>query len=282
MACLSCGAPPEVGVLCRDCARAVAPADGLIRDHVRSTVAKTGAGAWLIDGFGIAHAAGERTAIGRSLEGQVVVLATSVSREHAELRRTDAGWVLRDLGSRNGTTVDGVRAHGRVALKPPVVIKVGDVALWFMTAVTAPPPALASMPTGSLELGLLRFHLRIAELELCVVGGGDPTTGGALLSRPAGTGAWVERALAPLEFHLLRALCARALAEAESPAAVRGCVATKQLARDLPFQTSAPTEEHVRQTVRRLRTQLVELGADGLVAVAPGRGYYLTSPVTLD
>ncbi len=281
MACPVCGAPPEVGALCRECARQVPPAEGLIRDHVRSTVAKAGAVAWLIDGFGITHAVAERTTIGRSLDGQVVVLATSVSREHAELRRTEAGWVLRDLGSRNGSTVDSLRAQGRVALKPPVVIKVGDVALWLVTEVATALPGMLSMRTGSLELGLLRFRMQCGELELCVVGGGDPTAGGALLSRAVGASEWAERALAPLEFHLLRALCARALAEAESPAAVRGCVATKQLARDLPFQSKYPSEENVRQVVRRLRTVLIELGADGLLAVVPGRGYYVTSPVTI-
>ena len=62
---------------------------------------------------------------------------------------------------------------------------------------------------------------------------------------------------------------------------VRGCVATKQLARGLPFQTRYANEENVRQVVRRLRTALVELGADGLLAVVPGRGYYLKSPVTI-
>lgn len=84
MGCLCCGAGTEVGTLCRPCAQDVAPCEGLIPDHVRSTVTSTDADAWLVDGFGAAHAAAEKTMIGRSQEGQLVVLASSVSREHAE------------------------------------------------------------------------------------------------------------------------------------------------------------------------------------------------------
>ncbi|HWU89858.1 MAG TPA: helix-turn-helix domain-containing protein, partial [Kofleriaceae bacterium] len=96
---------------------------------------------------------------------------------------------------------------------------------------------------------------------------------------PAGAEAWTERALPPLEFQLLRTLCARATEEAASPSAVRGCVATKQLARDLPFQSKYANEENVRQVVRRLRAALAEVGAEGALAVVPGRGYYLACPV---
>jgi DNA-binding winged helix-turn-helix (wHTH) protein len=62
---------------------------------------------------------------------------------------------------------------------------------------------------------------------------------------------------------------------------VRGCVQTKQLARDLPFQSKYPNEENVRQVVRRLRSVLGEIGVETVLAVAPGRGYYLSCPVTV-
>jgi pSer/pThr/pTyr-binding forkhead associated (FHA) protein len=91
-------------------------------------VSPTDAAAWLVDGFGAAHAAASKSTIGRSHDGEVVVLAASVSREHAELRRTDSGWYVRDLGSRNGTFVDGARCQGRVALPHRAQLKVGDVA----------------------------------------------------------------------------------------------------------------------------------------------------------
>ena len=100
----------------------------------------------------------------------------------------------------------------------------------------------------------------------------------ACASSPA---AWAERSLATLEFQLLRALCARAIEEAGSPSIVKGCVATKQLAADLPFQSKYANEENVRQVVRRVRSALGEIGVESILAVAPGRGYYLSCAVAV-
>ncbi|MBL0213050.1 MAG: FHA domain-containing protein [Myxococcales bacterium] len=269
-----------MGALCRACAQEVTPCDGLIADHLRSTVEATEAEAWMVDGFGVAHAIAAKTGIGRNQEGELVILATSVSREHAELKQIENGWNVRDLGSRNGTYVDGARVQGRVPMPARAILKIGDVALWFLTEVVHEPTSPPSMATGSIAGGLVRFLTGQGSVELCLVGASDPTTGGSLLSRAAGTEAWTDRGLPPLEFQLLRSLCAKAIEEADSPSAVRGCVATKQLARDLPFQSKYANEENVRQVVRRLRAQLGELGVESLLAVAPGRGYYLSSPVS--
>ncbi len=280
MGCLFCGAGLEVGALCRSCAQDVAPCDGLIADHVRSAVNATDAEAWVVDGFGAAHALAAKTGIGRNHEGELVILATSVSREHARLERAEGGWTVRDLGSRNGTYVDGTRVQGRVVMPPRAALKIGDVAMWFLAEAMHEPTTPPSMETGSIVGGLVRFVTAQGNVELCLVGASDLTTGGSLLSRAAGTEKWTEHNLPILEFQLMRALCAKAVEEAGSPSAVRGCVATKQLARDLPFQSKYANEENVRQVVRRLRGQLAEVGADALLAVAPGRGYYLASPVS--
>jgi len=280
MGCLCCGAGLEVGALCRPCAQEVGPCEGLIADHIRSTVEPTEAEAWVVDGFGAAHAIGTKSGIGRNQEGELVVLATSVSREHAELKQTDGGWNVRDLGSRNGTFVDGTRVQGRVTVPTRAVLKVGEVAFWFLTEVVHDPVSAPSLATGSIAGGLVRFLITQGTTELCLVGASDPTTGGSLLNRAVGTDAWAERGLPPLEFQLLRSLCAKAVEEASSPSVVRGCVATKQLARDLPFQSKYANEENVRQVVRRLRAELGELGVESVLAVAPGRGYYLASPVS--
>src|SRR5947209_8538114 len=130
-----------------------------------------------------------------------------------------------------------------------------------------PPPSMATASAGG---GLVRYQLAPGSIELCLVGTADAAAGGALLSRSAGADTWAERGLAPLEYQLLRALCARATEEANSPSAVRGCVQTRQLARDLPFQSKYANEENVRQVVRRLRGVLGELSVEAILAVAPG------------
>src|ERR1044072_4747178 len=53
-----------------------------------------------------------RLLIGRSSTCQLVLADDTVSRRHAELRIEDGRWLLRDLGSSDGTRVHGRRAVG--------------------------------------------------------------------------------------------------------------------------------------------------------------------------
>lgn len=55
--------------------------------------------------------------IGRGSDCQIVVGSEHASRHHAEIRAADRGYAVRDLGSKNGTTVNGRRAEGEVVLQ---------------------------------------------------------------------------------------------------------------------------------------------------------------------
>jgi hypothetical protein len=283
MACLVCGQQEVVGSLCRECALQVPACDGLIPEHVHSSVPHMDADAWLVDGFGASHAIAPKTMMGRShKEGGVAVLASSVSREHAELKPTDGGWQIRDLGSHNGTFVNGTRVQGKAMLPPRAVVKLGDVAMWFLAEVADDPAPPQTIKTLTKMDGIVRYAFSpTPERELLVVGTTDLTKGGTLMSRTKGETTWKQDELPKLEFHLLRLLCACAIAEADSPVTARGCVQTKELARELPFTSKYANEENVRQVVRRLRGQLAEVGAPKTLDVVPGRGYYITCPVTL-
>ena len=155
------------------------------------------------------------------------MLAASVSREHAELKQSDAGWHVRDLGSRNGTFVDGTRVQGRVPLGERVRLSVGDVKLWFLSDARHEPSSPPSLATASAGGGLVRYRLATEGVELLLVGSSDQVAGGALLSRAPGAETWTERGLAPLEYQLLRALCGRA---AEEAARHRRCAAASRRA----------------------------------------------------
>lgn len=271
MGCLVCTLASEVGALCRGCVRQVLPPSGLIPEHLRSTVPTVDADAWLVDGFGQIHAVAPRSTIGRSHDNQIVVLSGQVSRGvHAELTSADGGWTVRDMGSHNGVLVNGTRIKGRAAIAESAILKVGDVAMWFLVEI-AGQPANAGMPTLDANDGMVNYVLTpSAGAELRLVG----TAEGGVVMKNGG-----ERRLPQVEFQLFRILCARAVAETSSPSTIRGCVSTAQLAADLPFQTRYPNDENVRQAVRRLRTALAEVGINGIIDVQPGRGYFLGCPV---
>jgi hypothetical protein len=68
--------------------------------------------------------------IGRSAECGVRLTDTSVSRRHAEIRPVGDGWTIVDLGSTNGTRVNGSGVRER-RLADGDTISVGDAVLRF-------------------------------------------------------------------------------------------------------------------------------------------------------
>src|SRR5881394_2359418 len=69
--------------------------------------------------------------IGRDAANLICVPEQAVSREHARIHSTDGRWLLQDLGSRNGTMVDGSYV-GEVELEPNHEIRVGDAMFKFV------------------------------------------------------------------------------------------------------------------------------------------------------
>ena len=58
--------------------------------------------------------------IGSGEDADVQIAVNAVSRTHAEFAWKDNGWIIRDLESRNGTLVDGVRVDMAVMDKFPI------------------------------------------------------------------------------------------------------------------------------------------------------------------
>jgi hypothetical protein len=69
--------------------------------------------------------------IGRSRDCEIVVDDANVSRRHAELRQRGGSWVLTDLGSTNGTRLDGRRIERPEPLEPGDRIEVGASVIIF-------------------------------------------------------------------------------------------------------------------------------------------------------
>lgn len=69
--------------------------------------------------------------IGRSRDCDIVVDDANVSRRHAEIRPRGLAWVLTDLGSTNGTRLDGRRIDRPEVVEPGDQIEVGSSVIVF-------------------------------------------------------------------------------------------------------------------------------------------------------
>jgi hypothetical protein len=67
-----------------------------------------------------------RVTIGRGKDCDCVLADATVSRHHAELQRDGERWLLRDLASRNGTRVNGMRVLEATEVYPGDRVGLGD------------------------------------------------------------------------------------------------------------------------------------------------------------
>ena len=70
---------------------------------------------------------GETLRIGRSSQNAIQIADPTVSKEHAEIGRRGAEYVIRDLDSRNGTRVNGIEAREPIVLHEGDMIEIGKV-----------------------------------------------------------------------------------------------------------------------------------------------------------
>ncbi len=77
-----------------------------------------------------------RARIGRQADNDIVLDDASVSRHHAIVSRDADGFWIEDTGSKRGIFVDGQRVMDQVRLAPGVSIRIGDVAMQFLSGPT--------------------------------------------------------------------------------------------------------------------------------------------------
>lgn len=109
---------------------------------------------------------GEQLTIGRDSTNGVAINDAEVSRKHARLNFQGGKYVLDDLGSTNGTFVNGQRLAGPVVLKSGDVVSLGEQIVLMYDAIqsdggatmavprkavqqAAPPPAYSAAPSYS-------------------------------------------------------------------------------------------------------------------------------------
>ena len=84
----------------------------------------------LMDGRRLVVGPGGAT-LGRSRQCDIVLNDANVSRQHAEIRPRGGSWVVTDLGSTNGSRINGRQIEGSEVIRPGDEIELGSTLLRF-------------------------------------------------------------------------------------------------------------------------------------------------------
>ena len=208
-------------------------------------IAQTGkldGGRWALDS--------DELIIGRGKDNGLVVPDRQVSRHHARIRRTDRGYLLEDLGSKNGTHLNGTEVTDGVLLQDGDEIQSALALKLIYVGMEATIP-LESTNLSQLGLGRLRMD---QEAHRVWIGKGE-----------------VEPPLSPPQFRLLTLIY-------ENPERV---VTRDQIvARVWPDSAGeGVSEQAIDALVRRLRERLSEIDPQqSYVLTVRGHGFRLNNP----
>lgn len=99
-------------------------------------------------------------AIGRTPPADVVIAQPEISRRHAEVALVDGRAVVRDLGSTNGTYVDGRRIDAATPLAPGSGFRVGNVVIEYEVRA-----ARAAAEDAGLQADIARAGAYVAAIQ---------------------------------------------------------------------------------------------------------------------
>ena len=295
MNCPVCKArPAEVGVLCEECRDELSSPIRIMPEQLQLHGGRPTMAA-LIDLWGRPHRMDPRTLIGRQVDGAgLAILEPSVSRHHAHITLDGETWTVRDLGSANGSYVEDKLVETPSVLHEGDRVRFGHIAFYFVEDVTRlppprvgrtatatiqppraaaipPPPATATPAVvGTHEIEALeeRTDVGLPEMTFKLH---EPTGGGGGLVEVDGK----QVQLTTTQFELMALMIRRMASEAHQPELVRGFVRSSELIADLSWDTREPSENHVKQLVRRVRRALMKSEIGDLIESRHRFGYRL-------
>ena len=188
------------------------------------------------------------TIIGRGGESRIVLPERQVSRHHVRIVQQDGGYVLYDLGSKNGTHLNGKKVTEPIRLKDGDEIQIAlCVKLLFVgTDATVPLSIEPLKPQRSLELD---------ESQRTVI------VNQKVLNPP----------LSLAQFRLLKTLCD-----------LDGAVCDRDTIVEVVWPGTdgmGVSEQAIDALVRRLRDRLTELDEHNYIVTVRGHGFRLDNPV---
>jgi pSer/pThr/pTyr-binding forkhead associated (FHA) protein len=284
--------PAEIGVLCEECRDELSSPIRIMPEQLQPHGMRPTMAA-LVDLWGRPHRLDPRTIVGRQVEGTgLAILEPSVSRHHAHVTLDGDAWTVRDLGSANGTYVEDKLIDAPIEIHEGDRVRFGQIAFYFIedvtklpaprmgrtaTATMKPPDTTATPAPGTpggpavvfpvehdeerTDIGLPTMTFRMHE----------PTGGGGGLIEVDGK----QVQLTTTQFELMALMIRRMAGELHQPELVRGFVRSSELIADLSWDTREPSENHVKQLVRRVRRALIKSEIGDLIESRHRFGYRL-------
>lgn len=185
----------------------------------------------------------EPITLGRAQDCDVVLPERQISRYHARIEQDETGFIIRDLGSKNGTYVNGETVRDQ-----PFRLRDGDEIQLANTIQMGFVAGEATLPLA--DIGLLtqdRLQVNVSVRQVCL--------GRTILDPP----------LSPAQFALLELLINAS-----------GAVVTREAVIDAvwPDAVGGVTDQALDALVYRLRERLAELDADhDYVVTVRGHGF---------
>ncbi len=262
----------------------IAGARGLVPEQIVATMTAKGNSA-VIDQWGRVHRLAPVTHVGRAIGVNALsILHAAVSRRHADLILEADGVLVRDLGSANGTVINNERIKGEDRqIFSGDALMFGGVGFYFcqdanvMAQALSEPPEMETMSSGVERIGGGDLTQPTATTMRLSQVGGTPL----LLFEPAGGGGGVAQVadrraqLGEAQYALLDVLLARLMSEKDKPDVIRGFIRSSELMELLPWDTPHPSDNHLKQLVRRTRRALEAAGIRDLIESKQRFGYRL-------
>ncbi|HBY95688.1 MAG: FHA domain-containing protein [Ardenticatenaceae bacterium] len=182
--------------------------------------------------------------IGRHSACEILLPDRQISRQHARVSRRDDIFVIEDLGSKNGTYVNGEPAMGSVILEDGDLVQLGLAYRFIFVDAEATAPLIFDAAQA--------FMLRVDEEKKQVWIGGQP----------------LEPPLSPAQFEVLRLLVA-----ADGGIVPREAIVEAVWGADA---IEGVTEQAIDALVRRLRRRLAEVAPEQeFIVTVRGHGFRL-------
>jgi len=268
------------GLLCEECQDELARPDEIVPEQIVDQGAG-GTDAVLVDPWGRPWRLDARMLVGRDASAGLMIIERSISRHHAQLGLADDAWLVRDLGSANGTTLNDLAITEPTPLRRGDRVGFGSIGLYFLDRAGALPPVeldpavRATVRPEDREPAVVED-----EVEREITNVGLPALRIRLHEPSGGGGGFLEIRnrrvqVSDIQFALVKTLHDRMAAEVHQPDLVRGFVRSSELVSALPWDTHDPLEANLKQLVRRTRRALIKAEIGDLIEARQRFGYRL-------